>query len=91
MINYGLIRSSISPSVSCGSNTKPSTPDGYQYTPILRLFTGSGAAALITACARKHRAGEKVFVDYTDGLAFVDIRSGEIIPHSVVCGRWGAL
>jgi len=58
--------------------------------PNSAIITGSGAAALITACARKHRAGEKVFVDYTDGLAFVDIRSGEIIPTQFVVAVWGA-
>ena len=68
---------------------KAKHPDGYQYTQFCdyyRLWRGK-----LDYCMRQeHRAGEKVFVDYADGLPFVDIRSGEIIPTQLFVAVWGA-
>lgn len=37
-----------------------------------------------------HRAGEKLFVDYTEGLSIVDRETGELIPTVLFLGVWGA-
>jgi transposase len=37
-----------------------------------------------------HRAGEKLFVDYTEGLSIVDRETGEVIPTALFLGVWGA-
>jgi transposase len=39
---------------------------------------------------QEHRAGEKVFVDYSDGLAIVDLVTGELIPTQLFVAVWGA-
>jgi transposase len=39
---------------------------------------------------QEHRAGEKVFIDYSDGLSFVDTFTGEIILTQLFLAVWGA-
>jgi len=39
---------------------------------------------------QEHRAGEKVFIDYSDGLAIVDLATGELIPTQLFVAVWGA-
>jgi len=39
---------------------------------------------------QEHRAGEKVFIDYSDGLAIVDPVTGELIPTQLFVAVWGA-
>ena len=39
---------------------------------------------------QEHRAGEKVFIDYADGLSIVDALTGEIILTQLFVAVWGA-
>ena len=39
---------------------------------------------------QEHRAGEKLFIDYSDGLSFVDPSTGEIILTQLFVAVWGA-
>ena len=39
---------------------------------------------------QEHRGGEKVFVDYCDGLSIVDPVTGELIPTQLFVAVWGA-
>ena len=38
---------------------------------------------------QEHRAGEKAFIDYCDGIPFVDRMTGETCPHPVIRDRLG--
>lgn len=38
---------------------------------------------------QEHRAGEKMFVDFTDGLPLVNPETGEFIPTELFVGVWG--
>jgi transposase len=64
-------------------------PDGYHYTQYCehyRRWRGK-----LDYCLRgEHRAGEKLFVDYTSGLAIVDALTGELIPTELFVAVWGA-
>jgi transposase len=68
---------------------KEKHPDGYQYTQFCdyyRLWRDK-----LDYCMRQeHRAGEKVFIDYCDGLDIVDALNGEIIPTQLFVAVWGA-
>ena len=68
---------------------KAKHPDGYQYTQFCDYYR-QWRGRLDYCMRQEHRAGEKVFVDYADGLSFVDIRSGEIIPTQLFVAVWGA-
>jgi transposase len=68
---------------------KEKYPDGYQYTQFCDYYR-QWRGRLDYCMRQEHRAGEKVFVDYADGLSFVDIRSGEIIPTQLFVAVWGA-
>jgi len=39
---------------------------------------------------QEHRAGEKVFVDYSDGLSIVDALTGELTLTQLFVAVWGA-
>jgi transposase len=39
---------------------------------------------------QEHRAGEKVFIDYCDGLSTADPITGELIPTQLFLAVWGA-
>jgi transposase len=39
---------------------------------------------------QEHRAGEKAFIDYSDGMAIVDPLTGELIPTQLFVAVWGA-
>lgn len=39
---------------------------------------------------QEHRASEKAFVDYSDGLSIVDTTTGELIPTELFVAVWGA-
>ena len=52
---------------------KEKHPDGYQYTQFCDYYR-QWRGKLDYCMRQEHRAGEKVFVDYSDGLSFVDIR-----------------
>jgi len=54
---------------------KADHPDGYQYTQFCRYYH-QWRGKLDYCMRQEHRAGEKVFVDYCDGLAIVDRVTG---------------
>jgi transposase len=38
-----------------------------------------------------HKGGDKLFVDYSgDGLEYIDLDTGEVIPVDLFCSSWGA-
>ena len=37
-----------------------------------------------------HRGGEKLFVDYAEGLSLVDPKTGEPVPTQLFVAVWGA-
>jgi transposase len=68
---------------------KAENPDGYQYTQFCDYYR-QWRGRLDYCMRQEHRAGEKVFVDYSDGLSFIDILSGEIITTQLFLAVWGA-
>jgi transposase len=64
-------------------------PDGYQYSQFCDLYR-RWHNKLDYCMRQEHRAGEKVFVDYCDGLAIVDAATGELIPTQLFLAVWGA-
>jgi len=58
---------------------KEQHPDGYQYTQF-RKYYRRWRDKLDYCMRQEHRAGEKVFIGYSDGLAIVDPVTGELIP-----------
>ena len=68
---------------------KADHPDGYQYTQFCRYYH-QWRGKLDYCMRQEHRAGEKVFVDYCDGLAIVDRVTGELIPTELFVAVWGA-
>jgi transposase len=64
-------------------------PDGYQYTQFCDYYR-HWRDKLDFCMRQEHRAGEKVFIDYSDGLSFVDAMSGEIISTQLFVAVWGA-
>jgi transposase len=64
-------------------------PDGYQYSQfcdLYRLWRGK----LDYVMRQEHRGGEKLFVDYSDGLSIVDMATGEFILTQLFVAVWGA-
>ena len=68
---------------------KAQHPDGYQYTQFCRYYH-DWRGKLDYCMRQEHRAGEKVFVDYCDGLSIVDRMTGELIPTQLFVAVWGA-
>ncbi|MGH7829456.1 MAG: IS21 family transposase, partial [Candidatus Binatia bacterium] len=68
---------------------KEQHPDGYQYSQFCeryRRFRGK-----LDYCMRQdHRGGEKLFVDYCEGLSLVDPKGGELISTELFVAVWGA-
>ena len=64
-------------------------PDGYQYTQFCEHYR-RWLGKLDYVMRQEHRAGEKLFVDYTDGLAITDPETGERIPTQLFVATWGA-
>ena len=64
-------------------------PDGYQYTQFCEYYR-QWRGKLDYCMRQEHRAGEKVFVDYCDGLSFIDRETGEVIPTQLFVDVWGA-
>jgi transposase len=64
-------------------------PEGYEYTQFCehyRRWLGKRDYVM----RQTHRAGEKLFVDYADGLSIVDPQTGELIPTQLFVATWGA-
>ena len=64
-------------------------PDGYQYTQFCEYYR-RWRDKLDYCMRQEHRAGEKVFIDYSDGLVIVDLATGELIPTQLFIAVWGA-
>jgi transposase len=68
---------------------KEENPDGYQYSWFDELY--NQWRKKLGVCMRQdHRAGEKMFIDYCDGLTITNIETGEKIPTQMFVGVWGA-
>ena len=68
---------------------KAEHPDGYQYTQFCEYYR-RWRGRLDYCMRQEHRAGEKVFVDYSDGLSIVDPMTGELISTQLFVEVWGA-
>jgi len=64
-------------------------PDGYQYTQFCEYYR-QWRGKLDYCMRQEHRAGEKAFIDYCDGLSFIDRLTGELIPTQLFVDVWGA-
>jgi transposase len=63
--------------------------DGYQYSQFTEMYR-QWERRLSIVMRQSHRAGEKSFVDYCDGLSFIDPKNGERIPTQLFVGALGA-
>jgi len=68
---------------------KEAHPDGYQYSQFCEHYR-QWRGKLDYVMRQEHRAGEKLFIDYSDGLSFVDPFTGEIILTQLFLAVWGA-
>ncbi len=64
-------------------------PDGYQYSQYAELYRRF-ERKLSVVLRHVHRPGEKVFVDYCDGLFLCDPLSGARVPTELFVGALGA-
>ena len=64
-------------------------PDGYQYTQFCEYYR-QWRGKLDYCMRQEHRAGEKTFIDYCDGLSLIDRVTGEVIPTQLFVDVWGA-
>lgn len=63
--------------------------EGYSYTQFAHYYS-EYKKKLNLVMRQEHKAGEKVFVDYCDGLNIVDPTSGEILATQLFVAVWGA-
>ncbi len=63
--------------------------DGYQYSQFCEYYR-RWRGKLDYCMRQEHRAGEKVFVDYCDGLSIVDLGTGELTLTQLFVAVWGA-
>ena len=68
---------------------KEAHPDGYQYTQFCEYYW-RWRQKLDYCMRQEQRAGEKLFIDYSDGLSIIDVNTGEIIPTQLFVAVWGA-
>ena len=68
---------------------KEDHPDGYQYSQFCDLYR-RWRGKLDYIMRQEHRAGEKLFIDYSDGLSFIDTTTGEIKLTQLFVAVWGA-
>jgi transposase len=68
---------------------KDQHPDGYQYTQFCEHYWRYRKK--LDYCMRQeHRGGEKLFIDYADGLSIVDVLTGELKLTQLFVAVWGA-
>jgi transposase len=68
---------------------KEQHPEGYQYTQFVAHYHRWRRQRDV--CLRQiHRYGEKVFVDFAEGLALFDPQTGTRIPTALFVAVWGA-
>jgi transposase len=68
---------------------KEQYPEGYQYTQFSVLYR-RWQKKLDYSMRQDHRGGEKLFVDYGEGLSLIDPKSGEPITTELFVAVWGA-
>ena len=68
---------------------KDKHPDGYQYTQFCEHYW-RWRKKLDYCMRQEHRGGEKLFIDYADGLSIVDRVTGEFILTQLFLAVWGA-
>ena len=68
---------------------KEKHPDGYQYSQFCDLYR-CWRGKLDYVMRQEHRAGEKAFIDYSDGLSILDLATGELILTQLFLAVWGA-
>jgi len=68
---------------------KEKHPDGYQYTQFCEHYW-RWRKKLDYVMRQEHRGGEKLFIDYSDGLSIVDKVTGELILTQLFLAVWGA-
>jgi transposase len=64
-------------------------PDGYQYSQFCDLYR-QWRGNLDYCMRQEHRVGEKVFIDYSDGLSILDPVTGELSLTQLFLTVWGA-
>jgi transposase len=68
---------------------KARCPDGYQYSQFCELYR-RWRSKLDYCMRQEHRAGEKLFIDFSNGLSILDLLTGELIPTQLFLAVWGA-
>jgi len=68
---------------------KEQHPEGYQYSQFCELYRRY-RGKLDYSMRQDHRGGEKLFVDYGEGLSLVDPKSGEPVSTQLFVAVWGA-
>ena len=68
---------------------KEKHPDGYQYSQFCDLYR-HWRGKLDYVMRQEHRAGEKAFIDYSDGLSILEMATGELISTQLFLAVWGA-
>jgi transposase len=68
---------------------KEAHPEGYQYSQFCEHYR-RWRGKLDYVMRQEHRAGEKLFIDYCDGLSFIDLFTGEIVLTQLFLAVWGA-
>jgi transposase len=68
---------------------KDKHPDGYQYTQFCEHYW-RWRRKLDYCMRQEHRGGEKLFIDYSDGLSIVDALTGELTLTQLFLAVWGA-
>ena len=68
---------------------KEQHPEGYQYSQFCELYR-LWRKKLDYSMRQDHRGGEKLFVDYGEGLNLTDPQSGEPIKTQLFVAVWGA-
>lgn len=68
---------------------KEQYPEGYQYSQFCDLY--HRWRSKLDYCMRQdHPGGEKLFVDYAEGLSLVDPKTGDLIATQLFVAVWGA-
>ena len=65
-------------------------PDGYQYSQFCQLYRAY-RSKLDYSMRQDHKGGEKLFVDYGEGLSLIDPQTGDPITDRAVCRGLGRL
>ena len=69
---------------------KEENPEGYQYSQFCELY-GSWVAKLDVSLRQNHKAGEKLFIDYTgQTVPVIDASTGEIKDAQIFIATFGA-